>query len=192
MYIRTAFNNVVKVRCFIAIPCPEDIREKLVEVQNHITDYGKIKLVEKNNIHLTLKFLGEVPEDKTKKISEELNFLNERKKFEVKVKGIGVFPNPNRINVVWAGLEDGSKVIELQKRVDEKLNKDFPPEKKFHPHYTIARVKYVRDKEALKKQIIDHQETEFGSYTIQSVKLMASRLTPKGPVYSTLGEYTLG
>lgn len=180
------------MRCFIAVPCPEGIRKKLVEVQNQIRDFGKIKMVEFENIHLTLKFLGEVSEEKIERISNELDFLNEKKKFDLKVKGLGVFPKLSHINVVWAGVEDGRQITEIQSGVDDRLGRiGFPLEEKFHPHYTIARVKYLDDKESLKKFILDEREREFGSYAVESIRLMSSVLNQKGPAYSTLKEYRL-
>jgi 2'-5' RNA ligase len=179
------------MRCFIALPCAREVVEKLVEVQSKVKVFGGMKLVEPENIHLTLKFLGEVEDSLVGKISSELAFLNEKKKFDVTVKGLGVFPNLNHVNVIWAGVADSSWIASLQKIVDERLGKYFPPDERFHPHYTIARVKYVDDKEGLKNFISSKQDAEFGSYTTDYIKLMASQLTPKGPVYSAISDYKL-
>ena len=180
------------MRCFIAIPCPDDICLKLSEIQNRIKNFGGMKLVERENIHMTLKFLGEVDEEKTKKISDELGFLNERKRFEVKVRGLGAFPKLSHVNVIWAGVEDGGHTKNLQNEIDEKTGKlGFSKEENFHPHYTIARVKYLNDNESIGKFITEKEGFEFGRYTVESIKLMASQLNQKGSVYSTLVDYRL-
>jgi len=168
------------MRCFIALPCLKEIVDRLVEVQNKVKGFGSIKLVEPENIHLTLKFLGEVNEEDVEKIASKLAFLNERKKFEVKVKGLGVFPKLSHVNVIWAGVEEKEQITELYDAVDNRLEKfGFPLDEKFHPHYTIARVKYLNDKEALVKIVANSQNADFGHYTQESVKLMASELSPK-------------
>jgi len=174
------------------LPCPKEIAGRLVEVQKEVKVFGDMKLVERENIHLTLKFLGEVRDSDVAKISSELAFLNERKKFDVTVKGVGVFPKLSHVNVIWAGIADKERINSLQKEVDERLLKhNFPLDERFHPHYTLARVKQVDDKEGLKKFIENSNMKEFGSFTTDSVKLMASTLTPKGPVYSAIREYKL-
>lgn len=180
------------MRCFIAIPCPEDIRQKLAEAGTQLGSYCTAKTVEADNIHMTLKFLGEVAEEKTAEIADRLMFLNGEGHFSLTVKGLGVFPNAGRINVVWAGVDGVENVAGLQGRVDERLVlAGFAREERFHPHYTIARVKYVSDRKRLLDFIAGWENREFGSYTVGSVRLMASELRQQGPVYSTVREYGL-
>ena len=180
------------MRCFIALPCPSEIRERLAVIQEKIKDFDGIKLVEFENIHLTLKFLGEVPDDKVESISNALGFLEQENKFEVKVKGLGAFPKLSHINVVWAGVEDRTRIDSLHASVDKKLAElDFQSENRFHPHYTIARVKYVKDKNSIQKFITENMDTKFGSYTMEKVVFMKSELTPQGPIYSPIMQYNL-
>lgn len=185
-------SNSIDVRCFVAVPCPEEIRIKLSEVGRQLNGYGKMKLVEAENIHMTLKFLGEVAEEKVVEIADKLSFLEGEAKLNLTVKGLGVFPNLSRINVIWAGVDNGEKTVALQQMVDSKLvGLGFAREERFHPHYTLVRVKHVEDGERLRSFLMERKNLEFGRYTVGSVRLMASELQEEGPVYATVREYGL-
>jgi len=180
------------MRCFIAVPCAKEVRDALASLQTPLNGYGGMKMVEQENIHLTLKFLGEVEDAKAEAIAGELEFLRREHAFEVKVKGLGAFPNASHAKVIWAGVEDGKRLFELHERVDGKLEAlGFQREDRFHPHYTIARVKHISDKDGLHGFLAGENGTVFGSYTVNSIKLMSSRLTGKGPLYSTVAGYRL-
>jgi 2'-5' RNA ligase len=173
------------MRLFIAIEIPEDVKDYLARIQEKIcNDTNKIGYVNKNQIHLTLKFLGEVQPDKAEKIK---NILKKIKfgKFSVYLDSIGVFPSESYIRVVWVGLKPEKQILELQKDIDEKLKGLFKKEKAFKAHVTLARVKYIEDKERfiikLKNIEIENKNVEMNNF-----KLMKSTLTPEGPVYEDL------
>ncbi len=171
----------------MAIPCPEGVRKGIIEMQNRIANLGNLKLVEPENIHLTLKFLGEVDEGMIERISEKLDLLSEAERFEISLKGLGVFPKPNYVRVIWIGVDRGAdRIVELHKRIDSELNPmGFPNEDNFNTHFTIARVKSI-DKKALSDVLNKNSNTEFGGWTADRIELMKSGLTPKGPTYSVL------
>jgi len=179
------------MRVFIAIPLPEELKSELAQVATVISQFGRMKSVEPENMHMTLKFLGEVPDNRVDEVAEALQFVNETKKFEISLKGIGVFPKPEYVRVIWVGVTEGrGKVCELQKRVDETLKPlGHKKEKKFHPHYTLARVRFVSDKKALGEYLKAREADDFGSYTVEKIILMQSTLTPSGPAYKPLKEY---
>jgi 2'-5' RNA ligase len=131
--------------------------------------------------------LGEVDEKKTDEIKDRLGKV-EFSKFSVKIGKIGFFPNENYVKVIWVGLEENERTIELQKKVDESLANIFDKEKKFHPHVTLARVKFVNDKVSFKKNI---NEIEVGSkkFKICCFKLIKSTLTREGAVYEEIAEF---
>jgi 2'-5' RNA ligase len=183
------------VRAFIAVDLNESVREKLVAVQGLLpTAAARLKPVEPPNIHLTLKFLGEVPEEKigaiTKATEEAASGFQ---KFNVHIKGIGVFPSLHNIRVIWAGISEGrERVIELQRKIDVALQPlGFRLERDFHPHATLARVKFVRERARLVDFIKGKSNEDFGVTEVDSVELKQSTLTPKGPIYSTLTEIKL-
>jgi len=179
-----------KFRGFIAI----DIKAvtKVIEFQNEIRNTGaNIKIVEPENIHITLKFLGETEESLIDKIND---IIKESVKgitpFEVTLKDTGVFPNENYIKVIWIGIEKFEEIRDIANNIDEKLiNLGFKKEKrKFSPHITIARVKSAKNKENLIQVINKFQDVEFTKFSVNSIKLKKSELTKKGPIYTTLKE----
>lgn len=178
------------VRAFIGIDIDEAVRQKLAAAQDQLQATGaQLKLVEAPNIHVTMKFLGEVSEDKIGAVAEALKRAAARTgQFDIGVKGIGVFPNLRYIRVVWAGVaEGGNEVIGLQQKIDRELQPfGFRSERDFVPHLTIARVKSAKQKERLASFIKKMADTEFGLTRAQAVELKQSKLTPKGPIYSTL------
>lgn len=150
-----------------------------------------MKLVEEENIHLTLKFLGEVEKGKMAGLKEELGFLGEEKEFEACIKGVGAFPSPSRARVLWVGVGEGAdRVCEIQKQVDDKLAAlGFEKDKRFHPHYTLARFK--EPDKRIKAYVEENKNRDFGSYGVDAIRLMESKLSSKGPTYSLLEEFKL-
>ena len=183
------------MRTFIAIELSEQIRNSLGQIQSHLKYSGAdVKWVEKENIHLTLKFLGEVSEDKAKEIKLALDEIGRNtKSFEISLKDIGAFPKIDFPRVIWAGLDKGAKEsTELAKRIDDALSKiGFQKESRpFAAHLTIGRVRSAKNKEALKEKLINYKLSAL-SYKISSLTLFQSRLTPQGPIYIKLHEIKL-
>ncbi len=168
------------MRTFIAIELPEEVKQYVKGLQKQL---GNAKLSFVKDFHLTLKFLGEVPEDKIEEIKSllrEIKFEN----FKTRLTDVGVFPNESYVRVVWIGLEDGD-IKKIQKDIDDKLQKMFPREKRFSAHVTLARVKFVENKEKfidnIKKIKIEKKEFEVSEF-----KLKKSTLTKQGPIYEDL------
>jgi len=182
-------------RAFVAIDISEEVRQKLVEVQRGLAASGaQLKLVEPQNIHVTVKFLGEVPERRIGEIAEALRRAAEGVRgFDMRVGGIGVFPNLRYVRVVWAGVVDGrEEAVALIRRVDGELQRlGFAPEREFVPHLTLARVKSAAAKERLVEAIKGMAGMEFGVTRAQALELKQSTLTSKGPIYSTLARVEL-
>jgi 2'-5' RNA ligase len=111
--------------------------------------------------------------------------------FEVEIKGLGVFPNLRRINVIWAGIRRGANELRsIFHQLEPKLRDlGFQPDAKgFSPHLTIARVKTSRNKTELIKIIKELENYEFGLVKAKCLRLKKSVLTPQGPIYSVLKE----
>ena len=173
------------MRLFIAIEIPEEIKEYIVKIQKNIdATTNKIRFVNPNQIHLTLKFLGEVQPNNLEDIKNNLKKIT-LKPFSVVLDKIGVFPSENYIRVIWIGLKPEEPVLELQRNIDEELKKLFKKEKDYKPHLTLARVKYIEDKkefvEKLKNINIENKKIDVNKF-----KLVKSTLTPKGPIYEDL------
>jgi len=172
------------MRLFIAIEFDE-ISEYIKDIQAQLPSFNGSK---PKNFHLTLKFLGEVEEDKIKSIKDIIKKIKFQS-LNLTTSEIGFFPSENYINVIWLGLKNGDKVIELHNLIDSLLP-SFPQDIRFHPHITLARVKFIPQKQEFVKQIKEIK-LEPKSVSISSFKLVKSTLTPVGPIYETLEEYPL-
>jgi 2'-5' RNA ligase len=167
------------VRCFIAVEMPEEIKKELEKIQKQLPEFNG-KLTEKENLHLTLKFLGEISEEQAEKVKERLKKIKFNK-FIAKLGEINVF-SPSFIKIVWIKIENCD---EIQGKIDAALEGLFKKEKRFMSHLTIARVKYIKDNKKflydLKK--IKSNPLEFG---VNKFSFKKSTLTPKGPVYGDI------
>jgi 2'-5' RNA ligase len=182
----------MSLRSFISIDCKnEEIIRKFIDIQRKLERTGaELKLVEPENIHMTLKFLGEINIQKVEEISiifEEIKFTS----FNIKLEGVGVFPHLRRINIIWVGVTEGiTPLIKLFQKIDNKMiNIGFKKERKrFHPHFTICRVRSGRNREQLIQELNMLKDDSFGVIKVDKIFLKKSQLTPKGPIYSTLLE----
>ncbi|AMM54147.1 RNA 2',3'-cyclic phosphodiesterase [Pyrococcus kukulkanii] len=182
------------MRAFIAIDVSEEVRDAIVKAQDFIgTKEAKIKFVERENLHITLKFLGEITQEQAEEIKRVLAEIAKRhKKHEVRVKGIGVFPNPNYVRVIWAGVENDEGIKAIAQDIERELSKlGFKKDKEFVAHVTIGRVKFVKDKLGLAMKLKELANEDFGTFRVEAIELKKSTLTPKGPIYETLARFEL-
>jgi 2'-5' RNA ligase len=181
------------IRSFIAFDMnSESALKRITDVQNLIVKSGAdLKLVEPKNIHITLRFLGNITPPTVEKIFEEMKKV-QFTPFDVKISGIGAFPNVSYPRVVWAGMTEGADQLRnIFSQLEPRLQSlGFTPDPKgFSPHLTIARVKSGRNKAELAKFITENANYEFGIVRAECLRLKKSDLTPKGPIYSTLKEF---
>ncbi|MBI2208339.1 RNA 2',3'-cyclic phosphodiesterase [Candidatus Woesearchaeota archaeon] len=176
------------MRLFIAFDVPDDVKEYMARIQGIIGDnLAEIRWVKKEQMHLTLKFLGEVQPNAADKIKDELRKIR-FDSFTVYLNSIGVFPNENYIRVVWVGLEPEDKIIGLQRSIDENLKEFFKKEKDFKAHITLGRVKYVKNKEQFLSKL-KGIKVEKKNFRVDKFKLMKSTLTMQGPLYEAVEEF---
>jgi 2'-5' RNA ligase len=184
---------MTKFRGFIAIDInvTPNVLNLLQDITNSNAD---VKLVEPQNIHITIKFLGDVQEDNIDDIEQIMkDSVKEIEPFTLKLSGTGVFPNQNYIRVVWIGIKDAEIIETISRSIDERLSQlGFKREKRgFSAHLTIGRVKTAKNKQLLLKAIESYKDFEFSTQEVNSIKLKKSDLTPKGPIYTTLREVKL-
>jgi len=167
------------MRLFIAIDSSKEIQDYLLEIQNKLdTQNANLRAVK--SFHLTLKFLGDVknPEDIIKKL-KQIKF----KKFDLTLSTLGVFPNENHIRVVWLGLNESEELINLYQDIENTLEQfKFKKDFKFHPHFTLARVSFVKDKTKF-NQNLEKINIEEKTFSVNDFVLYESTLTPTGPIY---------
>jgi len=183
------------IRTFIAIkfPLSRQTAELVGDIKLRLKD-ERIKWVDLWNMHLTLFFLGDTEENLIPEIAKDLSEnLKGFKSFNLVSKGFGVFRNIKDPRAIWFGLEENHKLIELKQKVNASLNNfGFETEhKKFKPHLTLGRVKYLKQSNTLKDLIEELKDNIIQENTIDEVILFKSELTPKGPVYSILKKFEL-
>ncbi|MCL5962678.1 MAG: RNA 2',3'-cyclic phosphodiesterase [Chloroflexi bacterium] len=188
-----------KLRVFIAIELPEGLRDRLSQVQNHLKTKGfGVRWVSPTGIHLTLKFLGYVPEGQVEPIAAGVaRAASKAKSFSLTMNGLGMFPSPHRPRVLWVGIGgEADRLRELQERVDEELAaQGFPTEKRpFSPHLTLGRVDErvsPADRQKIGEAVQAAKVSDLGSFEVGAVCLMQSRLRPTGAVYERLRKFKL-
>jgi len=180
-------------RGFIAIDITAT--PQILILENEIEKTGAdVKLVEPENIHITLKFLGDTEEKFIEAIEQSMKeAVKAIKPFPITLRGTGVFPNKNYMKVIWVGILDNDQIKPIAQQIDTRLaSLGFKKEARgFSPHLTIGRVKTSRNKEKLLQILEHHQNEEFTVQEVQAIVLKKSELTQKGPIYTTLREVHL-
>jgi len=176
-------------RCFIALELNKETVSEIKRIQKLIKDKTLFtgKLTDPENLHLTLKFLGEINNkrlEEVRKILVDIRF----NRFEAELGEVGVF-SEKFIKIVWVKLN--GKAFGLQKLIDDSLEGLFKPEFRFMSHITIARIKNVRDKKAF-LDYIRNLKTKKVKFEVDKFYLNKSELKPEGPVYETIRKYSLG
>ncbi len=173
------------MRTFVAVDLPDKMREKIGEVAANFNRTG-VKLVKPELVHVTIKFLGEVEERVVKEICTALSQVTTQP-FDARLKGVGVFPKPSHIRVIWLGVT--GNFDPLHSEVEKILEPfGFAPEDTFVAHATIARVKRVSRETRIElgAEASKLAETIIGEFTVDSISVKKSTLTPQGPIYNTV------
>ena len=185
-----------KVRSFIAVNLNPEIKEYLTYLQASLSvPETKIKWVKKDNLHLTMKFLGDISSEQTEKLKIILKEITSRySPFIIKLSSnIGIFPTYRMPRIIWIGIKEGANQLqELYNYIETMLYKEgFPGEnKEFSSHITIGRVKFIKNKDNF-IQILKRIEISNLSQEVKSIELMGSKLTPNGPIYNITAEFPL-
>ena len=191
------------VRAFIAVEVPQTARQILAETIRELADQvpGNVRWVTPQGIHLTLKFLGDIPTDDSGKILEALRSpIQQIPAFWVQVSGLGMFPNARRPRVLWAGVEvQQESLSSLQQCVEDTLAQmDYPTEKQsFSPHLTLGRVRdgvspgarrliiQAMSKASLVSSVVSEP------WAVEQVHLFRTTFTPNGSIYTSMGSVSL-
>jgi len=180
------------IRSFIAFDINnETVLKRLSEVQGMLINTGaNLKLVNPQNIHVTMRFLGNISTPMVDSIHEEMKKVSFAP-FNIELRGLGAFPSLRYARVVWAGIRKGADELRnVFDQLEPRLRKlGFKPDAKgFSPHLTIARVRTGRNKAELIRCVEDLADHELGIIKADYLRLKKSVLTPKGPIYTTLRE----
>lgn len=175
-------------RIFLAIDIPEKIKEQINNFNEELKKLGVVaNFVEKENLHINLKFFGDTEKKEKERINEKIKEVSENfNSFQLKAKDIDVFPNMNHIKVVWVGVEDKKdNLSNLQKELENEFEKIGikKENRNFVPHITLCRVKSGKNIDKLIKEIKKNKDKEFGNFEVKNINLMKSNLLPEGPKY---------
>lgn len=182
------------MRAFIAIELPQKIKDKLARFQMRLKKSGAdVKWVAPENIHLTLKFLGEIAEEKSAKIFQIIEEITDRnKQLQLRLAAVGVFPKIEFPRVIWLAIDKGDNEVKiLAKTLEEEIAKlGIPKENRpFSSHITIGRIRSALNRDKLIK-ILKESENYFAKekfeFSVTRITLFKSTLGPSGPVYAPL------
>lgn len=176
------------MRLFIAVPLPDKVKDALLEIREPIEG---VRWQNPEQMHLTLKFLGDTPRQEISGIEQELKQLA-AEPFSMDISGVGQFPKSGPPRVVWAGVSDNELLLQLQAEVEKRCSKlGFPPEdREYHPHITLARVKNNRNS-AIEELIHRHSDFSLNDIPVDRLVLYESQLQPEGAVHNPLTSFTL-
>lgn len=185
------------LRAFIAAELPGDLLEALGRTQAELAAAGmRARWVRPESIHLTLKFLGQVPLEAVARVAEALAAaVDGQPALRLTVGGLGVFPGLRRPRVVWVGLGgDTEALVGLQRRIDRGLTaQGFPPEgRPFRAHLTLGRFAETGSPGPVADALAAHSGREAGRFDLRELVLFKSDLRPSGAVYTALVRAGLG
>ncbi|MBO0888007.1 RNA 2',3'-cyclic phosphodiesterase [Candidatus Bathyarchaeota archaeon] len=181
-----------QIRSFVSIDLEDNqILSQVESLLSSLTALGgDFKPVERENIHLTFKFLGNITPAKLAEVKSALSQVK-FEPFQLEIRGTGAFPNLKRMNVVWVGIGEGwteaQAIFEQTERLLHEVG--FSRETRpFSPHITIARVRSGRKRDEIAAFLGHLADRSFGAIAVERLKLKQSVLSPSGPKYSTLFE----
>ena len=184
-----------KLRTFIAVDLSAEIIDEIDSIITYFKTQvpeGALKWVETDNLHLTIKFLGDISKaqlaDVKVMIAAELRYFSS---FVISVQELGMYPNKNHPRVIWLGIKGGQPLINMHQKLDQALiEAQIPKEgRPFSPHLTIARVRRRTDPDIAKvigRTLSNFRVDFLGEFPIEQVHLYQSELTRQGPIYTRL------
>jgi 2'-5' RNA ligase len=172
------------VRLFVAIELDRALRRALARAAEPIVAAERcLRATSEEQIHLTLRFVGETPDDRIADVIEAAEAAAApRAPFSIQVRGLGGFPKPQAVRVLWAGIEECQPLGSIARAVETELrNRGFPPESRgFSPHVTIARAKGAPSRRC---GPLDPEQPRFGEQEVDELVVFESRPSPRGSLY---------
>lgn len=180
----------------LAIPVVEQLTLVQDELERRLKNHASPKLVEPENIHLTLKFLGETDPAMIPVLARTLTHLTRPLfPFEFRTVGCGAFPTPQNARIIWAGLDpQGAEIMAL---LNQTLERDLeeigiaPDAREFLPHITLARLRAQTPVDAT-RFLVELKSVDFGTTYVRELVLFASELGKEGPLYKVVQRFALG
>jgi len=180
------------VRLFVALEIPPVVRENLAAMVSDLRGLApQLKWVRTENLHVTLKFIGDTPAENLGAIGQALSALRSNGQVELHFRGFGFFPNEKRPSVFWTGIEASENLGTLAGDIDRALEAvGIPREQRpFTPHLTLARISTSGLTETLRAAIQQNRTRDFGALNTHEFHLIESKLKPSGAEYTTLQSF---
>lgn len=184
------------IRAFVAVALPPDVQAAIEGLQQELKPRRlNLRWVKPENIHLTVKFLGDIGTgevDKVKQVVADTACIH--RPLQLSAQGIGVFPGPQRPRILWVGLTGDTEALgELAQGLDSSLaDLGFAPEDRpFKAHLTIGRFKKEGHPGDVAGALERHRDFAAGHFRVDGLHLFRSQLRPEGPVYTHLAEFSL-
>jgi 2'-5' RNA ligase len=179
------------MRLFTAVDPSAEVHATLIELLRRLQPSARLRWTKPENLHLTLKFIGEWPEEKLGVLEDALRSVPSFPPFRITLSGLGFFPNPKAPRVFWVGIQAPPELAQLASQIDRSLEPlGIAPEKRaFSPHLTLARIPERTPLDSLRRAIESLPAADFGAFKIDRFFLYQSRLSPGGSVYTKVGEY---
>jgi 2'-5' RNA ligase len=177
------------LRTFIAIELSQELKNAFKSTQESLIEEGLFfRWVKPQNIHLTMKFLGEIDKDLLPLIDKTVSEVclgNET--FPIHLKGLGSFKRKGGSAVIWAGIDECLPLNILHSQLEDSLTPlGFAQEGRFVPHLTLGRTKALDDRVHFRQTLEKYGDLNFGTMTVSALSLIKSELKPEGPVYTRL------
>jgi 2'-5' RNA ligase len=185
------------LRIFLALDLDDDIRSGLIRIRDKIDLGGaKVKWVDPEQLHITLKFLGDIADDTVRQVHlVAQQVARQMSPFKFRVRNVLCVPSGGPVRMFWAGVEDaGDSMKSLHGVLDEAMGGlNFRREdREFSPHITLARVKFAPNPQQIRRTVQAVSGADFGVQLVEELVVYSSQLTPSGPVYSAIGRSRFG
>ena len=181
------------MRLFVAMDIPDDVRSSLAALNAKLRPASRnARWVRIEGLHVTLKFIGETPAEKTEMIKTALASIPSHAAITINFRGLGFFPNERRPRVLCAGINAGAELAELAGAIETSLAPlgILRDERTFSPHLTLARLETPRVLEALQDAVKKAGQIKFGATTATEFHLYQSVLNPGGAEYTRLATFS--
>ena len=182
------------MRLFTGIDLPREVRGNLSRLVEKLRPHApQLKWSPTKTLHITTKFIGEVPDDKLDELTGVLGTLESREPIQIAVRGLGWFPNPHNPRVFWAAVHAPVALAQLAKETEHLLKPLGVPveDRPFSPHLTLARIKPPANLTALRQAIAALPGDDFGHFAVTSFHLLLSEPAQDHSVYTSLAEFPL-
>jgi 2'-5' RNA ligase len=179
------------MRLFTGIDLPENVRERLERLLMHLRPAAQLKWSPVYNLHVTLKFIGEWPEEKLPQLEAALRSIPPRSDIPIEVKSLGWFPNAHHPRVFWVAVHGGDALTALARDTESALDPlgIAKEDRAFTAHLTLARIKEAVPLHALRKAIEELESVEYGKFLADRFYLFRSQPGAAGSIYSKVSEH---